>query len=112
VRAFIADVNLERRDLKKGQKAMLYATLFPDPGKRGRGNKEKYLETKEFSPTRLSQARAVLAHSSALAQDVLHDRIPLDKALEQVKAERNARSQSLGSLALVTGEMPRSARRI
>lgn len=36
MRTFIADVNLERRDLKKGQKAMALAMLFPR-GKRGRG---------------------------------------------------------------------------
>jgi hypothetical protein len=40
VRAFIADMNLERRDLKKAQKAMAFAVLYPKPnhgGKRERG---------------------------------------------------------------------------
>jgi hypothetical protein len=36
VHAFIADMNLERRDLKKGQKAMALAMLFPEE-QRGRG---------------------------------------------------------------------------
>jgi ParB/RepB/Spo0J family partition protein len=83
--AFIADVNLERRDMKKGQKAMALAMLYPErrPGKKS----ETSSETEKVSSTRLSNARAVLAHSIALAQDVIADRVPLDKALEQVKAE-------------------------
>jgi len=51
---------------------------------RGHGKKDeakKLLETRNFSRQRLEQARAVLVHSIALAQDVLHDRVPLDKAL-------------------------------
>jgi hypothetical protein len=35
--AFIADANLERRDLTKGQKAMLIAIRFGDERKGGRG---------------------------------------------------------------------------
>jgi len=75
VRAFIAEVNLERRDLKKGQKAMALAMLFPN-GQRGRGGNgavRKALETSDFSRQRLDQARSVLNHSRALAEDVLRE---------------------------------------
>jgi hypothetical protein len=80
--ARVADVNLERRDLKKGQKAMALAMLFPKAnygGARKRGaisETKTELEKNRISDARLSQARAVLDHSLALAQDVIADRIP------------------------------------
>ncbi len=37
--ALIASSNLSRRDLKKGQKAMLLAMMYPEPDERGRGKK-------------------------------------------------------------------------
>jgi hypothetical protein len=42
--------------------------VYPDADKRGRGNKGKAAETVDFSQKRLSQARAVLKHSRALAE--------------------------------------------
>lgn len=108
VRAFIADVNLERRDLKKGQKAMALAMLFPN-GARGRGNHDearKSAETASFSYRRVQEARQIIAHSAALAEDVIADRVPLDKALEQVKREQQ---QSMGNdarLARLRSEAP------
>jgi hypothetical protein len=35
--------------------------LYPEPDKRGRGNKGKAEETSDFSQKRLAQARAILA---------------------------------------------------
>jgi hypothetical protein len=99
VRAFIADVNLERRGLKKGQKAMALAMLYPKPkqGKKADPELLKKLEklgtTRHAADQRLSQARAVLDHSAALAQDVMADRVPLDAALARVKDEQ-ARASS------------------
>jgi hypothetical protein len=83
VRAFIADVNLERRDLKQGQRAIALAMLYPDPA-RGRGKTDpgkKGAESASFSYRRLAEARSVLRHSLALAEEVINDRTPLDKAL-------------------------------
>ena len=37
VASFIADVNLARRNLSKGQAAMVFALLFPEAGEQGRG---------------------------------------------------------------------------
>lgn len=91
VKSYIADVNLERRDLKKGQKAMALAMLFPEPEKGGRGKVSAAKTSAKrggFSMDRVDACRAVRAHSEALAQDVLADRVPLDKALEQVKREQ------------------------
>ena len=97
VRAYIADVNLERRDLKKGQKAMVLARLYPEV-KRGRGNIDparKTLDSSDFSQVRLREARQVLAHSLSLAEDVLHDRIGLDAALVQVRKEQGERDAKI-----------------
>jgi hypothetical protein len=66
-RAFIVSVNLARRNLSKGQQAMLLAMAYPEPEKGGRGNKGKALETERFSAARLSQARTVLREAPDLA---------------------------------------------
>jgi hypothetical protein len=69
-------------DLSKGQKAMALAMIYPNP-ERGRGKKDlarKETETGSFSYTRVKDARAVLRHSRALAEDVLKDITPLDAA--------------------------------
>ena len=73
---------------------MALAMIYPDPDKRGRGNKGKSSETAGFSATRLKQARSVLRHSRALAEDVLAKRISLDEALDAVEEARTA-SQSV-----------------
>jgi hypothetical protein len=63
--------NLTRRNLSKGQQAMALAMIYPEAAKmkrKGAGS----LETEElkFSSGRLSQARTILRHSAALADDV------------------------------------------
>ena len=90
--AFIVSANLERRNLSKGQQAMALAMIYPEPSKGGRG-KKNHLETKGFSAARLSQARSVLRHSRALAEDVMMGRKVFDGALAIVQAEQE-RSQS------------------
>jgi hypothetical protein len=94
--AFIVSVNLERRNLSKGQQAIALAMIYPEP-QRGRGKKDearKVLETRSFSRQRLEQARLVLRHSRALAEDVIANRTSLDKALTTMEQERRA-SQSV-----------------
>ena len=88
VKAFIADKS-EHRNISKGQKAMQIALLWPQPEKGGRGKKSKnHKETLGFSSMRLSQARAVLAHSRELALAVRDGTTKLDEALKEVKAAR------------------------
>jgi hypothetical protein len=94
--AFIVSANLERRNLSKGQQAIALAMIYPEPT-RGRGHKDaarKVLETRGFSRQRLEQARTVVRHSRAYAEDVLADRMKLDVALRKVEEERLA-SQSI-----------------
>ena len=55
-KALILSVNINRRHMSAGQRAM--AMIYPEPLQRGRGNKAtKDLESKSFSSARLSQAR-------------------------------------------------------
>jgi hypothetical protein len=89
--AFIVSANLARRNLNKGQQAIALAMIYPEPEKGGRGNKAKnLLGTEGFSAARLSQARSVLRHSRALAEDVLATRKSLDAALKKVEEDREA----------------------
>ena len=60
----------------RGQHAIAYAILYPEPEKRGRGNKGKATETADFSQRRLREARAILAFSAELARAV-RDGLPL-----------------------------------
>jgi hypothetical protein len=72
---------------------MALAMIYPTPEKGGRG--KKGLNTKEtlgFSSMLLSQCRAVLDHSRALADEVIADRMPLDSAIKQMQRERKASS--------------------
>jgi hypothetical protein len=74
-------VNVNRRHMTAAQRAMATAMIYPHPEKRGRGNKsEKDLGAKSFSSARLSQARAVLAHSPPIATAVLAGSKSLDEA--------------------------------
>src|SRR4051794_7976795 len=75
--AYIASANLNRRHLNKGQQAMALAMIYPDGGKGGRGNTGNPAETAAFSERRLRDARALLRHSRAMAEDVLADRMKL-----------------------------------
>jgi len=92
-RAFIVSANLTRRNLSKGQQAMALAMIYPEPDGRGRGNKSsaiKSAETAGFSQTRLKQARSILHHSPALADDVLAARKPFDEAVRFVQTAQQA----------------------
>ncbi len=58
-----ASANLARRNLTKGQQAMLLAMMYPE----GQKGKKVVYEINNFSRARLSQARTVLRNSSKLA---------------------------------------------
>jgi len=92
----IRSANLLRRNITKGQQAMAFAFLYPEPGKGGRGKKSAALnsaETAEFSSRRLNDARSILHHSDALAHDVVAGRMRFDEALERVeKAKQQSKS--------------------
>jgi ParB-like chromosome segregation protein Spo0J len=83
IRAFVKSRS-ERRDISKGQRAMGHALLFPDPEK----GKKGVQKLDNFSKQRLSQARAILGHSRALALAVRDGSEKFDEALKKVSDER------------------------
>jgi hypothetical protein len=86
--AYIADQNLERRDLTKGQKAMLVAVRFPDPGKRGRGNKSSVSDDFNVSETRIKNARLVLRYCEQYVPLVIDGSMGLDEAYRDANRKR------------------------
>ena len=88
--AFIADANLERRDLTKGQKAMLLAVRFPEPPKGGRGRKETLIDTTTVSASRVTYARAVLKFCPEMVPLVIDGSMGLDEAYREANRLRVA----------------------
>lgn len=86
----IVALNIERREMTPGQKAMAVAFIYPDP-ERGRGKKDparKETDTGSFSYSRLKVARQIIRHSRELAEEVLSGVTKLDEALQKVKAAK------------------------
>jgi hypothetical protein len=97
--AFIISINVQRRQLSKGQQAMAEAIIHPEPDERGRG--KKAVAPTGFSRERLQRARSVLAEASDLAMDVMRGGVPLDQAYQQTldrRRQRAFRDQSLQQL--------------
>src|SRR5262245_31292829 len=82
--AYILGSNIRRRHMTKGQQAMATAMIFPDPEKRGRGNKKSLL-SKEFSQARISQARTVLKYTPEDAKNVLAGTVQLNEAYNEAQ---------------------------
>jgi hypothetical protein len=107
VKAFVSDKS-EHRNLTKGQQAMRLALLYPEPGKGGRGKSgigKTIRDNRTVSQDRLGQARSVLAYSRVLALAV-RDGKPLDEALAEVKAAREAMNTNEAMLAQLRSEAP------
>lgn len=83
--AYIADANLERRDLTKGQKAMLLAVRFP---KGRQGKKGTSSVSDDVSSTRIKQARLVNELCPEMVDDVIAGTTGLDEALEEAQRRR------------------------
>jgi hypothetical protein len=106
--AFIANANLKRRNLSKGQQAMALAMIYPEP-ERGRGKKDparKETETGSFSFTRVKAARSVFHFSPDLAVAVLGGAKPLDEALAEVKTKRALLSSEAVKMVRLDAEAP------
>src|ERR1700694_5522151 len=78
--AYIFSVNVARRNLTKGQKAMALAMIYleGEGGKGGRGQPNRE-GSSEVSGERHQQARAVLRYSSQLAEAVMKGTTPLNE---------------------------------
>jgi len=112
--AYIVSANLQRRNLTKGQQAMLLAMIYPE-GQHGRGKNaeaRKAVVSAGFSVERLKQARSVLRHSQALAEGVIKRMISLDEALETVKEAQIQASSAEARLTRLQAKAPDLAARV
>jgi hypothetical protein len=91
--ALIVSANLARRNLTKGQQAMALAMIYPEPAKLKRKGGSSVSEDQGVSVTRLSNARAVLRHSRALAEEVLRGGKSLDAALVKMAEDQAETAQ-------------------
>ncbi|MEX3949271.1 hypothetical protein AB4Y40_16180 [Paraburkholderia sp. EG287B] len=92
--AYIASVNLKRRNLTKGQKAMLVAKRYPDDdGEGGRGKKgqsHKLAKSGAFAVQRLREARVVLHKCPHLVDLVIDGSMALSAAYAEAQRRRAA----------------------
>lgn len=90
--AYIADANLERRDLSKGQKAMLMAVRFPRRKRGPKGEKEttETVETRGVSAQRISAARLVNELCPEMVEAIISGKQGLDDALVEAQRRRTA----------------------
>jgi hypothetical protein len=94
--AFIIRKNVTRRHMSKGALAMVVAVAFPQPEKGGRGQKGSGAEHfPTISKSKISEARAVLKHCRATANDVINGGVTLDHAYKdmQDKKEKEAKQE-------------------
>ena len=88
---FIISADLARRNLNKGQRAILLARIFSESEKGGRGKKSEVTnsaETAGFSARRLQEAREIVRRGADLADQVLAKRMNFYEALEAAQKRR------------------------
>jgi hypothetical protein len=94
-----------------GQRAMAVAMIHPEPERlkrKGAGS----LETKDFSATRISQARTVLRYARDLAHNVLSGATSLDEAYQTARDRKTAASSDDSLLTDLRGGHPELADKV
>lgn len=89
--AFILSLNVMRRHLWKGQKAMAVAFAYPEASKL----KRRSVKITDLDTAPLSHARTVLAADEDLAKLVLSGEIPLKDAYSEVTSRTGTRANVL-----------------
>lgn len=102
--AYILAVNVNRRHLTKGQRAMAVARLYPEPVKGGRGKKASVPEG--FSQGKISEARTVLRWIPELADRVLAGTTPLDEAYAEAQRLKKQADEEPPRLARLREQAP------
>lgn len=104
-KAYIISSNINRRHMTKGQKAMAVAMIFPDPEKRGRGNKS-VLNT-DFSSSYLKHARAIYQYCREDKVDlVMSGDESLNEAYKEAMRRKISKEDKAGSLATLRANHP------
>ena len=95
---FIISANLARRNLNKGQQAILLARIFPEAERGryvGKDAGSKLAETADLSGRRLREAPEIVRRGADLADQVLAKRMNFDEALEAAKGGRAGESEQI-----------------
>jgi hypothetical protein len=103
-------VNIQRRHMTAGQRAMATAMIYPQPAKRGPSKVS--LATKETNSGQLSQARAILAFSPVLAASVLAGILTLDAAYREIRLGEGNIKNDAGRLRSLRDDRPDLAARV
>ncbi len=89
--AYVILVNMGRRDMTKGQKAMVYAKIYPETtAKGGRGKALTGSTVSGVDRSYINRARAILEHAPALVPNVVNVVESLNTAYETANKLRKA----------------------
>ena len=82
LKAFVLSVNIHRRHMTRGQRAMAVAVIYPETRQ---GKRSTSFVTKKVTAGGLSKARTVLQYAGDLAESVLAGATSLDQAYETAR---------------------------
>jgi len=100
--AYVISANIARRHMTAGQRAMVAATIYPEPAKVGRGQKVCVAQTFPMvDPASLSRARRVICDAPDLVAGVLDGSTSLEKAATQAKERAESASSDENKMALL-----------
>ena len=100
----ILSLNIYRRHMTKGQRAMAVARIYPNPEKGGRG--KKAYRDNNVSVQRISHARSVLKYAPDQADLVLSGAVSLDDAYRKAQESKNAANSVEQRFARLKSEWP------
>lgn len=97
-------VNLARRNLSKGQQAMVAAKCFA--AKQSWGSDARLVRAAGISKARLSCARAVIEWAPELVEDVIDGAVPLDAAYKEAQDRKATAGSESARLERLRGSAP------
>ncbi|MET8623741.1 ParB N-terminal domain-containing protein [Kitasatospora sp. NPDC004669] len=113
---YALSVNLHRRNLTKGQVAMIAAKASSDSEQQGRSGPEQsarsVAEQAGVSLGRIGQASTVIRHASHLVDSVISGSVSLDDAYKEARELKSKAESFEGQLARLRAEDPDLADRV
>jgi ParB-like nuclease domain len=101
--ALVVSESIARRNISKGQRAMAFAILYPDPENRWSGLKIKPDDVNKGS---LSQARSVLNYAPDIVKLVVQGAMPLSQAYDIAMHNKKAIAQKASDMDRLSTEAP------
>ena len=112
-KAFILSVNVKRRHMTAGQRAMATAMIYPGPETLKRKGAGSFVaKDQSVSAAGLSKARAVLAFSPVLAASVLAGTKTLDASYSEIRLGEGNIKNDAGRLRSLRDDRPDLAARV